>query len=107
MEDFLYRGLVKDLNVRFSYALTTQVANTAIKKHGCCPVAGHLLSRTLTAGLLCSPTLGDDERTSITWQYPGPLQKIVVEFGTQADVRGTIAAKHLMGTVESELEKLS
>jgi molecular chaperone Hsp33 len=104
MKDFLYRGLIKDINVRFAYALTTDVANTAIKKHDCDPITGHVLSRALTSGILCSPTLGDDERASITWQYPGPLKKVLVDFGCDSDVRGTTAVKQLMTQVNSEAE---
>jgi molecular chaperone Hsp33 len=104
MKDFLYRGLIKDLNVRFAYALTTDVATTAIKSHDCGPLVGHLLSRSLAAGVLCAPTLGDDERASITWEYPGPIKKVVVEFGNGADIRGTSAVKQLMGQVEEEAD---
>ena len=102
MKDLLYRGLVKDINVRFSYAVTTEVAKTAIIKHDCDPVVGHLLSRALTAGVLCSPTLGEDERASITWQYPGLLKKVMVDFGSGSDVRGTTSVKQLMDQVSSE-----
>jgi molecular chaperone Hsp33 len=102
MKDLLYRGLVKGINVRFSYAVTTEVAITAIIKHDCDPVVGHLLSRALTAGVLCSPTLGEDERASITWQYPGLLKKVMVDFGSDSDVRGTTSVKQLMNQVSSE-----
>ena len=104
MEDFLYRGLIKDYNIRFAYALTTQVANRAVLSHGCDPVVAHLLSRSLNAGVLCSPTLTEDERATVTWAYPGPIGKVQVDFGANADVRGMSKAKTLMNIVNSEAE---
>ena len=104
MEDYLYRGLFKDLNIRFAYALTTSVANTAVKAHGCDPVVAHILSRTLTSGVLLSPTLTEDERITVTWTYPGPIGKIVVDFGVAGDVRGMTKVKSLMNEISSEAE---
>jgi len=104
MNDFLYRGLIKDFNIRFSYGLTTHVANDAVKAHGCDPVVAHILSRVLTSGVLCSPTLTDDERATATWTYPGPIGKIVVDYGVDADVRGMTKVKTLMDQVESEAD---
>ena len=104
MNDSLYRGLIKDINVRFSYALTSSVVNTAVLKHNCDPVVAHILGRALTAGILTSPTLSEDERASITWQYPGPIKKIVVEFGSESDIRGTVSVKQLMNQIEVEAE---
>ena len=104
MKDILYRGLIKDCNVRFSYASTTVLANEAVLSHKCDPVVSHLLSRALTAGVLLSPTLGEDERATITWNYPGPIGKIVVDFGVTGDVRGMTRAKSLMDEVSSEAE---
>jgi molecular chaperone Hsp33 len=104
MKDFLYRGLIRDLNIRFAYALTTEVANTAVTSHNCDPVAAHLLSRSLNAGVLCSPTLSENERATITWSYPGPIGKIQIDVGASADIRGMTRAKQLMDIVSSEAD---
>ena len=104
MNDFLYRGLIKEFNIRFTYAYTPAVCNEAVIKHNCGPLVSHLLSRALTSGVLCSPTLGDNERYSITWQYPGPIGKVIVDVGNEADVRGTTTVKQLMGQVASEAD---
>lgn len=104
MNDFLYRGLLKDFNIRFTYALTTAVANDAVKAHNCDPVVAHILSRVLTSGILCSPTLTEDERSTVTWTYPGPIGKITVDYGVDADVRGMTRVKMLMDQVNSEAE---
>ncbi len=104
MNDFLYRGLIKDFNIRFSYGLTTAIANEAVTTHSCDPVVAHILSRVLTSGVLCSPTLTEDERATVTWIYPGPIGKIVVDYGVDADVRGMTKVKILMNQVNSEAE---
>ena len=104
MNDFLYRGLIKDFNIRFSYGVTSSLANEAVKSHACGPVVGHILSRVLTAGVLSSPTLSEDERATITWTYPGPIGKIVVDYGVNSDVRGMTKVKTLMDQVSTEAE---
>ena len=104
MNDFLYRGLIKGLNIRFAYANTPTLCNEVITRHDCDPVVGHIMSRALTAGVLCSPILNGDERYTINWQYPGPIGKVIVDVGAQADVRGTSAVKHLMDQVETEAD---
>jgi molecular chaperone Hsp33 len=104
MNDFLYRGLIKDFNIRFAYAHTTVLSNELVKTHNCCPLVSHIISRAATVGILCSPTLGAGERYSFTLAYPGPIGKIIIDAGADADVRTTTSAKQLMGTVESEQE---
>lgn len=104
MKDFLYRGFIKDFNIRFAYAHTTQVSNDIVKTHDACPLVSHILSRAATAGVLCSPTLGEEERYSFTISYPGPIGKIIIDAGAGADVRATASRKQLMGTVQEEQE---
>ncbi|MCM8530536.1 MAG: Hsp33 family molecular chaperone HslO [Lentisphaeraceae bacterium] len=104
MNDFLYRGLIKDFNVRFAYAHTTKVSNDLVKTHQACPLVSHIISRAATAGVLCSPTLGEGERYSFTLSYPGPIGKVIIDAGSDADVRATASAKQLMGTVTEEHE---
>lgn len=104
MKNFLYRGLIKDCNIRFAFTSTVNVANDAIKNHQCDPVVSHLLSRALTAGVLLSPTLTEDERSTITWTYPGLIGKVVVDFGASGDVRGMTKVKSLMDDVATEAD---
>ena len=104
MKDFLYRGFIKDFNVRFAYAHTKQVSNDIVKTHDACPLVSHILSRAATAGVLCSPTLGEEERYSFTLTYPGPIGKVIIDAGAGADVRATASKKQLMGSVQEEQE---
>ena len=104
MKDFLYRGFIKDFNIRFAYAHTTKTSNDIVKTHNACPLVSHILSRAATAGVLCSPTLGEEERYSFTLTYPGPIGKVIIDAGAGADVRATASSKQLMGSVQEEQE---
>ena len=87
-EDLLYRGVITDRHVRFSYAQTTALCNEAVLTHGCDPVAAHIFCRALSASVLSSTMIDDDERMTIHWQYDGTLKSVLVDVGAQADVRG-------------------
>ncbi|WDE96159.1 Hsp33 family molecular chaperone HslO [Lentisphaera profundi] len=95
MNDFLYRGIVEGLNARFSAVHATKAVETGIIKHNCDPVSGLLLCRALGTGLLISPLLQDDHRFTISWQYDGPIGKMVVDVGANSDVRGLITNTNL------------
>lgn len=101
MEDFLYRGIVRDRDLRFAYAHLTAVANEAVLAHECDPLAAHVLSRALGAGALCAPLLGDDERFTLRWHYDGAVQTLIVDAGADGTVRGFIAP-HLLATGVTE-----
>jgi len=104
MQDFLYRGTIKSKKVRFTYALTSSVVNTAVLQHGCDPLVSHLLGQALTSAVLISPLLEGDERYNILWKYNGAVQSILVEVGADADVRGSAAVKTLSEKVSKEAE---
>ncbi len=96
MDDFLYRGVLPQHQIRFGYCLTTAATNDAILAHGCDPVAGHVLGRALSAAILTSILLQDDERYTLRWNYNGDLNSIVVDVGADADARGFVAPVNLM-----------
>lgn len=102
MVDSLYRGIIEELDVRFSYALTTDLANAAVLAHNCDPVSAHLLSRGLTASILASPQLTDDERLTINWRYSGALGSILIDVGANGDIRGFINPTNLSDIANSE-----
>ncbi|MDD7984075.1 Hsp33 family molecular chaperone HslO [Lentisphaera marina] len=95
MNDFLYRGIIEGLNARFSVVHASEAVETGIIKHNCDPVSGLLLCRALGTGLLISPLLQDDHRFTISWQYDGPIGKVVVDVGANSDVRGLISDTNL------------
>lgn len=104
MTDFLYRGSINELDVRFSYGLCTTLVNSAVLAHNSDPLSAHILGRALTAGVLLSPLLTQDERFTIRWNYDGAVKSIVVDVGANADIHGFVAPGTLSELVESEGE---
>jgi len=86
--DLLYRGVITNSHARFSYAQTTALCNAGVLIHGCDPVAAHIFCRALSASVLSSTMIDDDERMTIHWNYDGALKSVMVDVGAQADVRG-------------------
>ena len=106
MNDFLYRGVIDELGVRFSYTCIPNVVNTAILKHNCDPASSHILGRALIAGTLLTPLLGEKERLTIQWNYPkGSLKQATVDVGANSIVRGFVGDKNLSNTAD-DLTKL-
>jgi molecular chaperone Hsp33 len=104
MSDMLYRGIIEDLDVRFSYAVTQAAANKAVLAHGCDPIAAHPMVRALTAAVLSAPLLTDDERLTIHWNYDGAIRSLLMDVGAESDVRGFINPTNLSQFAESEDE---
>ncbi|EDM24855.1 Hsp33-like chaperonin [Lentisphaera araneosa HTCC2155] len=90
MKDFLYRGIIEGLNARFSAVHATSAVQDGLIRHNCDPVSGLLLCRALGTGLLVSPLLQDDHRFTITWQYGGPMGRVIIDVGAESDIRGLI-----------------
>ncbi|MBT3378008.1 MAG: Hsp33 family molecular chaperone HslO [Lentisphaerae bacterium] len=100
--DFLCRGILDDLNIRFSYAVVTDVANDAILAHDCDPLSGHILSRSLCAAVLSAPLLNDGERYTLRWNYSGACKNVVIDVGASADVRGFVNPADLLSRADRE-----
>lgn len=95
MNDQLYKGHFKGLNVAFSCALTTQTVNDIILRHNCDPVAAHILGRALTGALLSAAVLPEDNRLNVCWKYKGTLKTIVADAGADGTVRAFISPAQL------------
>lgn len=102
MDDCLQRGVFGDLGIRFACAVTTDLANEAVLAHDCDPASAHILCRALTAGVLTSPLLVDDERYTLRWQYTGALTSVVVDVDSKARVRGFVAPADLGSRADTE-----
>ena len=98
MKDTLIKGRIESLDIAFQYAVTTDLANEAVLRHDCDPVAAHLLVRSLTAGLLAVAPAAQGERINIRWSYHGSLSAIVVDAGQDGTVRGLINPAQLGAT---------
>ena len=95
MNDRLYKGHFKGLDVAFSCALTTQTANDIIIRHNCDPAAAHLLGRALTGALLSAAVLPKDNRLNVCWKYQGMLKTIVADAGSDGTIRAFISPTQL------------
>jgi molecular chaperone Hsp33 len=95
MPDVFYKGRLESMRLAFAYAVTTAMANEAIVRHNCDPVAAHLLGRALAAGLMATAPLGEKERLNIRWAYQGRARTIVVDAGPDGSTRGFISPPNL------------
>lgn len=95
MQDLLYKGHFKGLDIAFTYAVTTAAANEAVVRHDCDPATAHILGRAMTGALLAAAVLPEDQRLNATWKYQGALKAIVVDAGQDGTVRSLISPEHL------------
>ena len=42
MNDLVYRGILRDADVRFTYAVCTGLADEAVRRHNCDPLAAQI-----------------------------------------------------------------
>jgi len=105
MNDILYKGHFKGLDIAFTYTVTTQAVNEAIVRHDCDPAAAHILGRAMTGAVLAAAILPDGQRLNACWRYKGGLKTIVVDAGQDGALRGFISPPHLglYGDVHDEL----
>jgi molecular chaperone Hsp33 len=102
MNDLVYRGILREADVRFTYAVCTRLADEAVRRHNCDPLASHVLCRALGAGVLTIPLLNADERYSLRWNYAGAVKSVVVEARGNGTVRGFINPANLADYVTEE-----
>lgn len=91
MSDVVLKVSAAADTVRALAAVTTGVVEEARRRHGTYPTATAALGRTLTAGLLLSGTMKDEERLSIEIAGNGPLRRVFVSTTGVGSVRGYVA----------------
>ena len=91
MNDRLYKGHFKGLDIAFSCAQTTRSVNEAVIRHNCDPVAAHILGRALTGALLSAAILPQDNRLNVCWKYKGALRTVVADAGADGTVRAFVS----------------
>jgi len=91
MNDILYKGHFKGLDIAFTYAVTTQAVNEAVLQHDCDPAAAHILGRAMTGGVLAAAILPEGQRLNACWKYQGGLKTVVVDAGQDGSVRSLIS----------------
>ncbi len=95
MNDLLYKGHFKGLDIAFTYAVTTHAVNEAVVRHDCDPAAAHVLGRAMTAATLAAATLPEGRRVNACWKYQGALKTIVADAGQDGSVRALISPSQL------------
>ena len=105
MNDLLYKGHFKGLDIAFTYAVTTAAVNEAVVRHDCDPAAAHVLGRAMTGALLAAAVLPEGQRLNACWKYQGALKTIVVDAGQDGTVRALISPEQL-GPLDDAHEEL-
>ncbi len=95
MNDLLYKGHFKGLDIAFTYAVTTSAVNQAVVRHDCDPAGAHILGRALTGAVLAAAVLPEGQRLNACWKYRGGLKTVVVDAGQDGSVRALISPAQL------------
>jgi molecular chaperone Hsp33 len=95
MNDLLYKGHLKGLDIAFTYAVATKAVNETVVRHNCDPAAAHILGRATAGALLAAAILPEGQRLNACWKYHGALKTIVVDAGQDGTVRSLISPNQL------------
>mgnify|MGYP001818608978 CR=1 FL=1 len=101
MNDLLYKGHFKGLDIAFTYAVATRAANETVVRHDCDPAAAHILGRATVGALLAAALLPEGRRLNACWKYQGGLKTVVADAGRDGTVRSFISPNQLGGTADA------
>ncbi len=102
--DYILRGLIKDLNIRFMLTEASSTVSEAVRIHDTDPVSSILFGQALIAGLLCTPLLDGTERYTIRWEYKGMVRRIVIDANADGHIRGIPSETRLMSKAGDETD---
>lgn len=88
--DVLVKATAAEKTLRAAVAITTGLVEEARVRHKTAPTASAALGRVLTASLLLSSTLKEEERLSLQFLGNGLLKGIFAEARAQGEVRGFV-----------------
>ncbi len=100
--DYLIRGMIPGLNIRFVMTETTSTVTSAMEIHDTDPVSTLIFGEALTVGALCSQQLEGDERYTLRWDYSGLIKRILIDVDAEGKVRGIPYQPHAMTEAGSE-----
>lgn len=86
--DHLYRGLIRELNMRLVVALCPELCRDAARRHKASPAAACALARGMVSGVLLATLSKTEERVTIQIQSNGPLRGLSVDAYGDGLVRG-------------------
>lgn len=88
--DYIIRGITSNGNVRFIFAQSKEIVETAHVNHQTSPLASAALGRLLTAGAMMGRMLKGDSRLTMRIDGNGPLRGIIVDADAEGRVRGFV-----------------
>lgn len=103
-QDYLYRGVIDDLDIRFVIADCTQAASQIILNHDCDPVAAAILANGIASTALLSALLIEDEKYTVKWKFDGVLGLVMADCNAQTHLRALISTPHLASSIQEESE---
>ena len=96
MGDILTRGVSKAGHIMATACRTTDLVNTAQKRHGLWPVASAALGRTMSAALMMAAQLKyENSKLEIQIDGGGDLGKIIADARPDGAVRGYVENPHV------------
>jgi len=88
--DKLIHGIAADATIRFMAAITTDIANEAVRRHQTSPTVSDALGRVLTGTLLLGASLKEFDRLTVKIEAMGAVGGIVAEATADGKVRGYV-----------------
>lgn len=102
--DRLLRGIADNGQIRFVFVNAPNTLSTGIVMHDCDPVAAMIFGQSLLCALLSVPLMKGNQRTTLRWEYQGPVGKVICEADHTGAVRGIPQNASLFGAAKSEDE---
>jgi molecular chaperone Hsp33 len=81
--------------VRVLATVTTELAETARKKHDLWPTAAAVMGRALTGGLLMGANLKESQKLTLRFLGDGPCGAVIVDSNVNGEVRGYMQEPHV------------
>jgi molecular chaperone Hsp33 len=86
----LVRALLPEPNLTVSLVVVTDVAREAERRHHLKPVSALLLAQALAGGALLASLQKGERRVNLQLEVDGPLRGLLVDAGTQGELRGYV-----------------
>lgn len=86
--DCLVKAIADDIKIYA--AITTDLVNEGITRHGCYPLASAALGRVMTGALLLAAGLKNEECITVSLRGDGPLGTITADASASGNVRGYV-----------------
>ena len=98
--DYLLRGTIDELNVRFMLVDVSNAVELGIKLHDTDPAASFVFAQALTTAGLTTPLLEGTEKHTLRWEYAGEIGVLIAETTADADIRGIPSNTKLSGAAD-------